>query len=366
MRSGLTYQNRFIIICILMLVSVAAFAKLYRGGEYRTFQSYLYGRYEVRMQSAAGHGVVSSFFTFRDYYEEGLTHPENWNEIDLEWMGKLNNKVSTNTIIQNEWGDAQEVFLTVNPHMDLNTYAIEWTPDAVRFYEGDRLLRTVSGERADSLYHAQKIMMNIWQPSNTTWAGSFNPDILPVYAVYDYVSYAAYDPGNGSVGTNNDFTPDWQDDFDYWSSNRWEKGNHTWDGNNVDFTPANVVLIDGFMVLCMTTPSNTGYNGPPLSLDNEQGSIPPDFYLSPAYPNPFNGGVRLSIQTPSKVDLTLNIYDTSGNLKHQSLLPNNDLYHQTIHWNGHDLAGDQLASGAYIVQVSSPTRQVSQRVVLLK
>ncbi|NQV29673.1 MAG: family 16 glycosylhydrolase, partial [Candidatus Marinimicrobia bacterium] len=196
-------------LLFLALASLGG-AKDFRGGEYRTIQSYLYGRYEVRMKSAAGSGVVSSFFTFRDYYEEGLSSPAHWNEIDLEWMGKLNNKVSTNVIIQNEWGDASEVFLTVNPHLDFQTYAIEWTPEAIRFYEGDRLLRTVSGERADSVHYAQKLMMNIWQPTNTAWAGSFNPGILPVYALYDWVRYAEYAPGSGSVGTDNNFEPLWE------------------------------------------------------------------------------------------------------------------------------------------------------------
>ncbi|MBC8192657.1 MAG: family 16 glycosylhydrolase [Candidatus Marinimicrobia bacterium] len=357
---------RFFTTGLLLLLSVTSYAKLYRGAEYRTFESFLYGRFEVRMQSAAGHGVVSSFFTYRDYHAEGLSGTQHWNEIDLEWMGKLNNKVSTNVIIQNEWGSASEVFLSVNPHLDFNTYAFEWTPDAIRWYEGDRLIRTVSGERADSVYHAQKIMMNIWQPSNTTWAGSFNPDILPVYAFYDWVSYSAYDPGNGSVGTNNDFTPLWVDDFDYWDTSRWQKATHTWDGNNVDFTPANAVFNGGFLVLCMTTPTNTGYDGPALSVDEDRSASPTDFYLSPAYPNPFNGEVQLSLETPASIDLTVSIYDTLGNLMHQSLLNGNDRSRQIIRWDGRDQAGVSLASGTYIIQVSSESQQGSQKVILLK
>jgi len=365
----MTYPNQqklHFLKVILLILSISAQGKDYRGGEYRTLQSYLYGRFEVRMQSAAGHGVVSSFFTFYDYYAEGLTGSENWNEIDLEWLGKLNNKVSTNTIIQNEWGDASEVFLTVNPHLDLNTYAIEWTPDAVRFYEGARLLRTVSGERADSLYHAQKLMINIWPPTNTTWAGALNPDILPVYAIYDYASYASYTPGNGSVGTNNDFTPDWEDQFDSWDVSRWQKATHTWDGNDCDFTSANVVFSGGYLVLCLTTPSNTGYHGPALSVDQEQGAIPDELILSPAYPNPFNGEVTLSLEAPGHKNLMLKIYDISGSLMHQSSLSGPESQFQTIHWDGRDQFGELLSSGSYIVQVSSANSQVSQKIILLK
>ena len=90
---GMNPKFRFLTLCFLLLFTATGYAKLYRGAEFRTFDSYLYGRFEVRMKSAAGHGVVSSFFTFRDYHAQGLSGTQHWNEIDLEWMGKLNNKV---------------------------------------------------------------------------------------------------------------------------------------------------------------------------------------------------------------------------------------------------------------------------------
>ena len=48
----------------LLLFIEIGFGQLYRGGELRTIDTYQYGRYEVRMKSAAGDGVVSSFFTY--------------------------------------------------------------------------------------------------------------------------------------------------------------------------------------------------------------------------------------------------------------------------------------------------------------
>jgi len=360
------HRYRFWIPVISLLLTAGLDAKDYRGGEYRTLQSYLYGRFEVRMVSAAGSGVVSSFFTFRDYSAEGLSGRQHWNEIDLEWMGRRDNKVSTNVIIQNEWGDASEVFLTVNPHLDFNTYAFEWTPDEIRFYHEDRLLRTVSGERADSVYHPQKLMMNIWPPSNAQWAGTFNPDILPVYAIYDWASYATYTPGSGSVGTNNDFTPAWSDSFDYWDASRWQKATHTWDGNLCDFTMANVVLTDGYMVLCLTTPSETGYNGPSLGVDDGKIANPGDLRLFPAYPNPFNGRVNLRLETMDEQALVMNVYDTRGNLVYHAQLPGTAGHRQQLYWDGQGTDGRVLPSGSYIVQVRGGTAQSSQKVVLLK
>ena len=244
--------------------------KPYRGGELRTYDTYRYGRFEVRMQSAAGSGVLSSFFTYRDYWSEGLTGSENWNEIDWEYLGNHNDKAQTNYITQNEWNHEQLITVDFNPHDGFHVYAFEWTPDYLAFFIDDELVRYDNSYIIDSLYHYQKIMMNIWQPTYVEWVGEFDPDILPVYAFYDWVKYYAYVPGTGNTGTDNDFIQLWEDDFDDWDTDRWEKATHTFENNNVDFIEENVVFYDGYMILCMTTPNNTGYEpeGPEYTLQN--------------------------------------------------------------------------------------------------
>ena len=255
---------------ILLLFIVCLDAKPYRGGELRTIQDYRYGRFEVRMKSAAGDGVISSFFTYRDYWSEGLTGSQHWNEIDWEWLGRYDDRAQTNLITQNEWNHEQLVSVDFNPHDDYNTYAFEWTPDYVAFFVNDDLVRMDDSYYVDSLYHYQKIMMNIWQPTHVDWVGEFDPDILPVYAFYDWVKYYAYVPGTGNTGTDNNFIMLWEDEFNFWNMNRWEKATHTFDNNNVDFIEENVVFHDSNMILCMTTPSNTGYEpeGPEYTIQN--------------------------------------------------------------------------------------------------
>ena len=246
------------------------FAKPYRGGELRTLQDYRYGRFEVRMKSAAGDGVISSFFTYRDYWSDGLTGSQHWNEIDWEWLCRYDDRAQTNLITQYEWNHEQLVSTGFNPHDDFNIYAFEWTPEYVAFFINDNLVRLDDSYYVDSLYHHQKIMMNIWQPTWIDWVGEFDPDILPVYAFYDWVKYYAYVPGTGTAGTDNNFILLWEDEFNFWNMSRWEKATHTFDNNNVDFIEENVVFHDGNMILCMTTPSNTGYNpeGPDYSIQN--------------------------------------------------------------------------------------------------
>jgi len=254
---------------LVFLISLIM-AKPYRGGELRTIDTYRYGRYEVRMKSAAGDGVVSSFFTYRDYWADGYTGSQHWNEIDWEWLGNYDDKAQTNLITQYEWSHVELIDLEYNPHEEYHNYAFEWTPDYVAFFVDDELVRYDDNFYVDSLYHYQKLMMNIWQPTYVDWVGEFNPDILPVYAFYDWVKYYAFVPGSGNTGTDNNFIMLWEDDFNNWNTDRWEKATHTWDGNNVDFIEENVVFHEGEMILCMTTPNNTGYEpeGPEHILNN--------------------------------------------------------------------------------------------------
>ena len=93
------------------------------------------------MNSAFGSGVVSSFFTYRDFWAEGLTSSSNWNEIDFEWLGIYDDKVQTNLIIQNEWDLPDLIDLNVNPHDDFHVYAIEWTPNSIKFFIDAQLIR---------------------------------------------------------------------------------------------------------------------------------------------------------------------------------------------------------------------------------
>ena len=244
----------------LLLFIEIGFGQLYRGGELRTIDTYQYGRYEVRMKSAAGDGVVSSFFTYRDYWAEGLTGPQHWNEIDWEWLGNHDDKAQTNLITQNEWNHEELIDVGFNPHEDYHNYAFEWTPEYVAFFIDDELVRMDDNFYVDSLYHHQKIMMNIWQPTYVEWVGEFDSDILPVYAFYDWVKYYAYVLGSGNTGTDNNFSMSWEDEFDSWDTNRWEKSTHTFDNNTVRFIEENVVFHEGNMILCMTTPNNTGYD----------------------------------------------------------------------------------------------------------
>lgn len=249
-----------VIPLILTMLPALVFAKPYRGAELRTNEAYTYGRFVVRYQSAPGAGQTSTFFT---YHDGGIE----WNEIDIEILGRYTDGVQFNTITPGQTNHVSHAYLDFNPHVDFHTYAFEWTPAYVAWFVDGEEVHRQTDDHISTLVHPQKIMMNIWPPLYPDWVGALDPQILPVFAYYDWVEYASYTPGEGDTGTDNNFTLQWRDDFDSWNQNRWSKATHTWGGNNSEFTPDNSVFQDGLMILCLTDETNPGFQ------DNNRPSI---------------------------------------------------------------------------------------------
>lgn len=243
-------------LLIFLILPVIVYGKDFRGAELRTKSSYIYGRFEVNYKASYGAGQTSTFFT---YHELGGGGVSEWNELDIEILGRYTDDVQFNPITPGQANHEHHQWVNFDPTADFHTYAIEWTPNYVAwFVEGEEVHRQ-TGDHIAALNLDQKIMMNIWPPAYSSWVGTLDSRMLPFFAYYDWVSYAAYTPDSGNVGTGNNFTFQWRDDFDSWDTDRWAKASHTWIGNNSDFTPDNCVFLDGKMVLCLTDAVNTGY-----------------------------------------------------------------------------------------------------------
>lgn len=263
-KSGMFWPVLFYIFFITF--SLHAQSRPYRGAEYRTKQAYTYGRFEVRMKSAQTSGMLCSFFTYHDPFPFSASQ---WNEIDIEILGRYTNEVQFNTITPNIVDHVQRHVLPFNPHMAFHIYGFEWTPDYVAWLVDGFEVYRQTGEHIKTLHRAQKIMMNIWQPAWIDWAGSFDASSLPKYGYYDWVKYYAYTPEAAQQ-----FTLQWIDDFDAWDQAKWDKATHTWDRNNALFTQENAVFQNGYLILCLTMPEATGYRGGPIV----------DLDLDPPYP----------------------------------------------------------------------------------
>ena len=245
---------------IIYFLTNFALGQKYFGGELRTKESFLYGRFEVRLKSAQGDGLVSSFFTYQD---ELINGGHIWNEIDIEILGRWDDIISMNTITPGQSSHLRESFVKdLSAHTQYHDYAFEWTPNYVAwFVDGKEYYRQdlPSHSYIATLKHPQKIMMNLWVPVYEDWVGKWNEEIIPRFAYYDNVAYYEYIPGAGTHGSGNNFKFQWKDEFDSFDSDRWEKATHTFSGNRVKFEPQNVIFKDGNMILCLTYGNAFGY-----------------------------------------------------------------------------------------------------------
>ncbi|MCL4551291.1 MAG: family 16 glycosylhydrolase [Bacteroidetes bacterium] len=229
--------------------------KKYKGAEYRTKASFLYGRFEASIKTAGKEGALASLFTYND----SAKGTSDWNEIDIEILGRYKNDIQFNTITPGQANHVRYQYVNFNPAVDFHIYAFEWTPDYVAwFIDGEEVYRQ-TGAHIKTLVHSQKLMMNVWNPLYPNWAGVWNDSRLPAFSFYDWVAYYKYTPGTGNYGTANNFTFDWRDDFNSWDTNRWDKASHTWDSNGCDFVYDNAVFNNGNLVLCLTDRYNLGY-----------------------------------------------------------------------------------------------------------
>jgi hypothetical protein len=226
-----------------------------RGAELRTRERVLYGKFEARFKPTQGEGLVSSFFIYNDDFPN-----TDWNEIDIEILGRFPQVVDLNAM--SPGSHLRTHYVPFNTHLDYYEYGFEWTPDYVAwFINREEVYRQDSTDvHVAGLTDSSKIMMNIWNPIHDEWVGFWDDRVLPRFAYYDWVRYASYTQGSGDTGTNNDFTHQWQDDFNEFDTTRWEKSdNHTWAANQSIFITENAVIDDGRLILCLTDDDNIGY-----------------------------------------------------------------------------------------------------------
>lgn len=239
-------------IAAMLAASTPAHAKAYKGAEVYSLQSAQYGRMEMRMRMIRGSGLISTFFTYKNGSElSGAL----WEELDIEALGKNDGKSWQSNLITGNPRQTSEKLYTQSSSLadDYHTYQIEWTPEYVAWsLDGTEVRRTVGGQAAE-LKNPHSFRFNAWASNSTGWAGSLDESALPAYQFVNWIRYYRYDGGQ--------FVLDWTDDFETFDSSRWAKGNWTFDGNLVDFTPANAVVQEGTLILAITKDDATGFSG---------------------------------------------------------------------------------------------------------
>lgn len=347
----------FFITIILIFISFLFCQKPYRGAEYRTMDEFLYGRFEVKMKTAVGSGIVSSFFTIDDYWANGQSSTSNWREIDFEALGNLTNAIQTNIITAYETHHEEIINTPFYPYESFHVYAFEWTPVSIKFFIDDELVRQDYNDYVSTHNTGQKIMMNIWQPIWENWVGAFDETILPVYAYYDWVKYYSYTPGEGTYGSFNNFSFSWEDNFDFFNNQIWQKATHSWSANNAQFVQQNAVLQDGYLILCLTDNLSYGYSGGELSVLENSSEEKAIFQISP---NPFNSS--FIIIPPKSLENKISeivFYNIKGN----EVLRNKGNLNDKININ---FSEANLSTGIYFLKIIAGQDEYQSKITYLR
>jgi beta-glucanase (GH16 family) len=321
-----------ITISITMLLSLTPlFAqKTYRGAEVYSKNTVLYGKFEMSMKMVKGSGMLSTFFTYKN--SEGF-----WEEIDIEIMGKNNATELSSNIITGPSSSTVHHQKSLYPGYTLadtfHTYGLEWTPDYVAWFIDNVELRRDTSKVVDELTSPETYRFNTWISCAPGWAGTIDRSALPQYQYVDWIEYYRYDTGT--------FTLDWRDDFETFDDTRWSKATWTFDCNEVTFTPDNVTIESGKLVLALTDPN------PPSSIDRIKGSESMEV-----------------MQNRSTGDLQVKLSE-SGTYKYHLY----DLQGKTISVN--EIDGDSFAipcgeckPGIYFLTVQSKDNFVTRKVLL--
>ena len=169
-------------------------AKPYLGVEYRSKDTLQYGKVEARARFAKGSAVVSSLVLIYTPWP-----PDDWNELDIEFLGKNTDRVQFNHMINIPPADPisghrqypKLVTLTFDPGADYHDYTIEWVPGRARFAVDGQVLHEAT-EEMSRMVLPQNILLTIWASDSPAWAGPVDQTTAPTSAEYDWIKVYSY------------------------------------------------------------------------------------------------------------------------------------------------------------------------------
>ncbi len=105
---------------------------------------------------------------------------------------------------------------------------------------------------------------------------------------------------------------------------------------------------------------------PSVQRPDVQESTPQEFSLSQNYPNPFNPETDISYALPTDCQVKLTIYNIAGQKVRTLVDEHQTTGFKTIHWNGKDNEGKELASGVYFCKIQAGAFTESMKMILMK
>jgi len=95
-------------------------------------------------------------------------------------------------------------------------------------------------------------------------------------------------------------------------------------------------------------------------------SIPAEFEMAQAFPNPFNASTEIQYTLSKSADVQFLIFDIQGRLVQSLNQGRQSEGRHLIRWSGHDHSGAVVPSGAYFCMIQSGHEQQVQKLMLMK
>ena len=117
-----------------------------------------------------------------------------------------------------------------------------------------------------------------------------------------------------------------------------------------------------------TKQENQDYTGTEIALGLEDyiSSLPVEFTILPAFPNPFNPSTTLRYGLDKDSHVTIEIYDITGQLISTLLNEEQSLGWYTLVWNGTNQQGTQVPAGIYLNRIISNNEVKTTKLMFLK
>jgi photosystem II stability/assembly factor-like uncharacterized protein len=104
----------------------------------------------------------------------------------------------------------------------------------------------------------------------------------------------------------------------------------------------------------------------PVGLEPETVQIPRTFHLRQNYPNPFNPLTLISYELPAETDVSLTIYNVSGQRVRTLVSGRQSTGTHKVQWDGRDERGNQVSSGVYLYRLEAGSFSETRKMLLAK
>ena len=103
-----------------------------------------------------------------------------------------------------------------------------------------------------------------------------------------------------------------------------------------------------------------------VSISDDNGSLPKQFALYPAYPNPFNPTTTLGYELPEDAMVNIAIYDMMGRMVKTLVNSNQSAGYKSIKWNATNDMHEPVSAGLYLYTIDAGVFRQTRKMVLLK